>query len=258
MNNLLLSLALLFAASPLLPAQSLSTAWFGTVGGGLATLDNGAFSDRLKSYTPSHAGGEHFLYQTDAFATTGYTIDAGAAMLLGESFVIGASGQRLSYAPMETITPPGAPRDEYLLSGGGGGIDLGYAVVNAASAGGSSTLVYPFLQGGYYGYSLQYSNHQSEPIPFFEGKAVPAGTSATYTGAAPRLGIGVGLVHLIGVDGSGSTGGLAIAARVMWGSMLSRPEWNEPDGAKVGNGGLTPAYNGVTFSVSIGGGMGWR
>ena len=236
-----------------LSAQPLSTAWFAGVGGGLAAHDNGAFSRRLKSYTPAHANGESFLYQTGDFPSTGLTLDAGGGLMVGGGWVIGASGQMVSYPVVTSINGPGTTADEYSLGGSGAGLDVGYALVNDAG-----TLIFPYLQGGYYGYSLDYTNNQSEAIPFFEGKPVASGATATYTGAAPRLGLGVGLVKLIGVDGAGSTGGMAVTARLSWGMMLSRPEWKEPDGSVVNNGGLTPAYNGVSFSITIGGGMGWR
>lgn len=248
---LLLAFLILISSSSL--AQPLSTAWFAGVGGGLAAHDNGAFSRRLKSYTPLRDNGEDYLYQTGDFATAGITLNAGGAVLFGGSYVVGASGEMVSYPVVHSINAPGNARDEYRLGGWGGGLDLGFAAVNDAGM-----LVFPYLHLGYYGYGLDYTNNQGDSIPFFEGKPVPPGTTATYTGAAPRLGIGIGMVKLIGVDGAGSTGGFAIAARLTWGVMPSRPEWLEPDGTVVNNGGLTPAYNGVALSVSIGGGGGSR
>ncbi len=237
-----------------LPAQELASAWFGGVGVGATANDNGAFSDRLKSYTPVRAGGENFLYQTGDFSSTGFTLNAGGGLLLGNGLVIGASGERVSYPTISAINGPGSPRDEYTLSGGGGGIDIGYAVIND-----EATLLFPYIQGGYYGYALDYTNNQTEPIPFFEGEPVPAGATATYTGAAPRVALGVGLVKLFGgEDGARQVSGPALTVRLTWGTMLSRPRWQEPGGGDVNNGCLTPAYNGVSLSVSIGGGMGSR
>ena len=235
------------------PAQErTSIIWFGGVGAGVAANDNGAFSDRLKSYTPTRASGENFLYQTGDFSSTGLTLNAGGGFVLGNGLMIGASGERVSYPTVSAINGPGTPRDEYTLSGGGGGLDIGYAMVNS-----ESTLLCPYIQGGYYGYTLDYTNNQNEPIPFFEGEPVPAGATASYTGAAPRVALGVGMVKLIGGGGESSpVGGFVVAARLAWGTMLSRPRWQEPGGGDVNNGGLTPAYNGVSLSVSIGGGMG--
>jgi hypothetical protein len=244
---------LLLLAVTSLPAQPLATAWFAAVGGGFAAHDNGAFSRRLKSYTPAHANGESFLYQTGDFSSTGLTIDEAGGVMFGGGWVIGASGQLVSYPAVTSINGPGVKADEYKLGAAGGGLDIGYTLVNDAG-----TLVFPYVQGGYYSYSLDYTNNQSEAIPFFEGKPVASGATATYTGAAPRLGIGVALVKLIGVDGSSSTGGLAVSGRVSWGTMLSRPAWKEPDGSTVSNGGLTPAYNGVSFSITVGWGTGTR
>jgi hypothetical protein len=249
----ILLLSFLILASTFAHAQSLSTAWFVGVGVGLAAHDNGAFSRRLKSYTPLRGNGEEYLYQTEDFSTAGTTLDAGGAVLFGGSYIVGASGQMVSYPVVRSINSPGNPRDEYGLSAMGGGLDLGFTAVNSAGM-----LVFPYLHVGYYGYSLDYTNNQGDSIPFFEGKPVAPGTTATYTGAAPRLAIGIGMVKLIGVDGAGSTGGFAVAARLTWGVMPGRPEWKEPDGSVVNNGGLTPAYNGVSLSISVGGGGGSR
>lgn len=253
MNPILCAFTFVFLlVSPAL-AQPLSSGWFGSVGGGLLAFDNGAFSRRLQSYTPAAPGGESYVYSTETFSTAGYSLDASGGVLLSESFILGASGQMISFPTVKSITAFGTQRDEYNLTGGGGGLDIGYALVND-----DATLVYPFLQAGYYGYALDYTNNQSDSIPFFEGKPVAPGATASYSGAAPRIGIGVGFVRMLGVDGATSTGGFAIAARLSWGVMPSRPEWKEPDGTVVNNGGLTPAYNGVALSIQIGGGMGWR
>jgi hypothetical protein len=247
------SLALLLLAASTAGAQTLGFGWFATVGGGLAAHDNGAFSDRLKSYTPVRASGENFIYQTEDFSSAGTTLDAGLGLLFGESYIVGASGQQVGYPAVRSINGPESARDIYSLSGQAIGLDLGYAAVNDAGM-----LIFPYLHAGYASYALDYTNNQAEPIPFFEGEPVPAGTTVTYRGGAPRLALGVGLVKLIGVDGASSTAGFAVSARVAWGMMLSRPEWHEPDNTIVNNGGLTPAYNGVTFSISIGAGGGAR
>jgi hypothetical protein len=251
--KLLASFALLVLAASAMHAQPLSFAWFAGAGAGLAAHDNGAFSDRLKSYTPVRASGESFVYQTQDFASTGTTLDAGLGVLFAESWIVGASAERVGYPDVRSINGPGNARDIYSLSASEVGLDLGYAAVNDAG-----TIVFPYLHAGYASYGLDYTNNQDEPIPFFEGKPVAAGTTAAYAGSAPRLALGVGLVKLFGVDGVNTTAGFTLAARVTWGMMLSRPEWTEPDGSVVNNGGLTPAYNGVTLSISIGAGGGGR
>lgn len=235
-------LALLLWAAPLC-AQDGSGAWFVAAGGGLVAFDNGAFSRRLQQYTPVSSTGESIVYSTPDFPTNGYTLDASAGLLLGSRFVLGVSGQTLSFKTIRAITSPGFPRDEYALSGGGGGLDFGWTAVHDAGA-----LVVPFVQGGYYGYSLDYTNNQTDSIPFFEGKPVAPGSTATYTGWAPRFAVGVSFIRLFG----DSSAGPVLNARLTWGTMLSRPRWHEPDGSEVANGGRTPAYNGVTLSVQVG------
>jgi hypothetical protein len=261
MKAFLVSLLLLVPIAPSMNAQSelkssiqtpispaLSWAWFGWVGGGVSAHDNGPFSRRLRSYTPVGTDGENMLYQTEHFSSIGLNLVAGGGVLFNEVYMIGASGERVSFPTVEAITSPGRPRDQYSLTGGGGGLDLGYAIVNE-----DATLIYPFIHAGLYGYSLEYRNNQSDSIPFFEGNPVPPGTTATYNGSAIRLGAGIGLVKFLG-DG---TGGLLVGARLTYGHMPSRPEW-EDNGTVVNNGGLTPCYNAVMFSLSVGGGGGGR
>ncbi len=219
------------------------------VGGGLSAYDNGAFSRRLKSYTPVRGSGENFLYQTEDFPTTGWTVGGNLGTFLGSNLFLGISGQQVFYRTIYSINGPGNPRDEYTLTGRGGGLDIGWTAYR-----GWQTIVMPYLHGGYYGYSLDYSNNQSEAVPFFQGVPVAAGSSATYTGYAPRMALGIELVHLL-AEGDGAILP-SITARLDWGMMLSRPQWNEPDGSLVDNGGLTPAYNGVSLSVAIGGAFG--
>jgi hypothetical protein len=230
-------------------AQALDFAWFAGVGGGLAAHDNGPFSRRLQSYYNFEGVGAEQLYQTQDFPRTSYTLNAGGGLMFGGSILIGLNGEKLFLPAVMSTTGIGNRQDEYRLSGVGGGIDLGYVLVNDAG-----TLVYPFIHAGYYSYTLEIDNQQPDSLPFFEGKPIPPATMATYTGAAPRFGIGVGLVRYLGGI-SGGAGGLVVNARLSYGRMPSRPEW-EQDGKVVSNGGHTPEYNAVSLSVSIGGGTG--
>lgn len=251
-RHILFALPLLLLASAVATSQELSSLWYGSVGGGLVAFDNGAFSRRLQSYNPVARSGEELVYSTGKFGFRGTTLDASTGLMIGGGLVVGISGGLLQFPTMQSINPPGAPRDEFKLAGAGGGLDIGYALVNDGG-----TMIFPYVQGGYYSYGLDYTNNQSDSIPFFEGKPVAPGATATYTGAAPRIAIGIGLVRLFGVGPTGG-GGLALHARLSWGTIFSRPAWKEPDGSDVSNGGLTPAYNGVALSVQIGGGVGGR
>jgi hypothetical protein len=232
------------APSGLDPIRKISSAWFGFVGGGISAHDNGPFSRRLRSYTPIDAEGENMLYQTEHFSSIGTNLVAGAGILFSDVYMIGASGETVSFPVVRAITSPGRPRDEYALTGGGGGLDLGYAILSE-----QETIIYPYLHVGLYGYELAYLNNQTDSIPFFEGNPVAPGASATYDGSAIRLGGGIGLVRYLG---TGSTG-LIVGARLSYGHFPSRPSWEE-NGTPVNNGGLTPCYNSLMFSVSVGGG----
>lgn len=249
MRRLLFVLPFVLLAARHLPAQTLNTAWFGTVGGGLGAYDNVAFSQRLRSYTPVNYVGDHLVYQTQSFSNRGVTLNAGGGVLLGGWLMIGASGEQVTFPKVRSINGPGNPQDEYDLSGGGGGLDLGYAIVNE-----EATLVVPFAQIGYYGYSLKYQNNQDVAIPFFEGPLTAPGASTTFTGAAPRMALGIQLLRFLNGAG-GSPSGLLFSARLSYGSMLNRPFW-DLNGQQVFNGGHTPAFNALELTIGIGGGMG--
>ncbi len=217
------------------------------IGIGVAAHDNSSFSDRLQSWSPVGEGGKEMVYRTGRFSGTGFTLNAGIGALFAEKFMVGASGELLSFPVVEAITTNNE-RSEYDLSGSGGQLELGWAVVNN-----HGTLVWPYISLGYYGYSLEFKNNQSDSIPFFEGEPVAAGQTATYSGSSFRPGIGVGLTRFIG----GGTEGAVVSARLGWGTFLSHPEWENESGATVNNGGKTPCYSGVSLSVTIGGGLGW-
>lgn len=224
---------------------SLQSAWFGGVGVGVGAHDNGPFSNRLQSWSPVGADNMERVYRTGAVSGTGYTLNGGGAVLFSEKFLIGASGERLLFPSFEAVTTD-EKRASYSLSGGGGGLDFGYAVVNDGG-----TIIWPYLTAGYYGYSLTFDNTLDVATPFFEGEPVAAGASETYTGASFRGGLGVGLTRFIG----GTSSGPVLQVRLNYGRYLSHPTW-EVDGTEVFNGGKTPCYNALQLSVMIGGGMG--
>lgn len=223
-------------------------------GGGLVAFDNGAFSRRLQSFRAYTDAGEQRVYTTEAFPTGGATLDGHIGLIFGGRWMVGASGQTLTFPEVRSINGAGKPHDSYELSGGGGGGDLGIAFTAT-----SNSVIYAFASGGLYGYSLDYTNRQDDSIPFFEGTPVAPNTTARYTGSAARLGVGIGLVCPLTVWGSGDTRTApTLTARLTWGSMISRPRWVDADGVEVNNGGLTPAYNGVSLSLQIGGLVGFR
>jgi hypothetical protein len=244
----ILTILLLLSAVPL-AAQDLVTGGFISIGGGVAAHDNGPFSRRLSSYTPLSDGGEaqKLVYRTGTFSQVGLTLWAGGSFVVGGRWMIGASGEMVSFPSVHSINGPEQPQDEYQLSGKGGGLELGMTVINDGGM-----VVFPYLHVGYYGYSLDYTNNQTDSISFFEGELVPPEQTATYTGAAPRIALGIGFTKLLG---SGS-GGFILGARLAYGRMLARPEW-ERDGTVVNNGGHTPEYNAVLLTLSLGGGAGW-
>lgn len=251
MRRFLLLTLFVVALAGRLPAQSIGTVLFATVGGGLGAYDNNAFSNRLRSYTPINYVEIPLIYQTEEFSNGGATLNAGIGALIGGWLMVGASGERVMFPTVRSITGPGQPQDEYRLAGMGGGIDLGYALVND-----DAVLLAPFAQIGYYGYSLEYTNHQNLPVPFFEGTATDPGSSTTFTGSAPRFALGLQLVRFLASGAAtGSPGGLAFSARLSYGSMIDRPLW-ELDGVAETNGGHTPAFNSLELTIGIGGALG--
>lgn len=239
--------SLLILSGGTLSAQSLGSLWFVQAGGGVGAHDNGPFSRRLQSYSPRQANGELFVYESAEFSNVGYSIGGAAGLMLESGLILGASGEVVMFPVVESITGLGNERDEYTLSGWEGGLDIGWTIANA-----DATIVYPFVHLAYAGYGLDFANNQSDSIPFFEGEPVAPGETATYTGAAPRVAIGMGLESFVG---SGSTSGFLVGARVSYGRMITRPEWQQ-DGEIVNNGGHTPFFNTLTLSLAIGFGGG--
>jgi hypothetical protein len=230
-------------------AQELGFSWFAGIGAGIGAHDNGPLSRRLQQYTPA-IGGENLLYRTEDFPNIGATLNASTGVLINEALLFGLNGESITFPTVYSRSGPGNVQDEYNLSAIGGGLDIGYAVIND-----DATLVYPFLHAGYHQYELLYTNNQRDSVPFFEGNPVPAGATATYTGGALRFAVGVGLTRYLGGLSGGSAGPFMINARLSYGRMPSRPAW-EQNGETVNNGGHTPEYNAVTLSVTIGVGTG--
>lgn len=242
-----LAIALLLTATAL-SAQSYESGWFGGLGVGIGAHDNGPFSNRLQSWSPLGERGRERVYRTAPVSGTGYTLNAGGAFFFSESILLGASGEMLFVPSFEAVTTE-EERSRYTLSGGGGGLDLGYAVLNEGG-----TLIWPFLSAGYYGYTLDFENNQSVATPFFEGEPVAPGATETYDGASFRGGLGVGFTRYLGATGTAEASGLVLQMRLAWGRYLSHPDWML-DGTPVTNGGHTPCYNALSLSVMIGGGM---
>lgn len=229
-------------------AQELRSVWFGGIGVGIAAHDNSSFSDRLQSWSPPGPDGREMVYRTTRFASTGYTLNAGANLLLGGAFMIGASGERLMFPTVEAVTTTDE-RSTYTLTGGGGGLELGYALVND-----DATFAWPYASIGYYGYGLDFANEQSDSVGFFESAPIAPGTETSFSGAGPRIGIGFGFSRFIGGAGGGSSvSGWVLGARLHYGRYLSCPEWEGSD-LQVVNGGHTPCYSALSLTVSIGGG----
>lgn len=247
LSRLSLLAALTLVSSGTLAAQTVGSLWFLQAGGGVGAHDNGPFSRRLQSYTPRQANGERLVYQTEEFSNVGYSVGASAGAMIESGWLFGASGELVMFPTVAAITGLGSERDEYVLGAWEGGLDVGYTILNA-----DATIVYPFLHVGYASYSLEYTNRQSDSIPFFEGEPVAPRQTGRYDGGAARAGVGIGLNSFVG---GGGVGGFQVGARISYGRMLASPEW-EQDGAIVNNGGHTPCYNALTFSVAIGFGGG--
>ena len=231
-------------------SPAMESVWFGGIGVGIAAHDNSSFSDRLQSWSPVGESGREMVYRTGRFSGTGYTLNAGGGMLFGKNLLVGASGELLLFPAVNAVTSDDRQSD-YNLSGGGGQLELGWVAYNY-----DATLVWPYIALGYYGYSLDFKNNQSDSIPFFEGEPVPSGETATYTGASFRPGLGVGLTRFLGGKKGSKRSGLVLTAKLGWGLFVSHPEWENESGGIVNNGGKTPCYSGVGLSITIGGGSG--
>jgi hypothetical protein len=142
-----------------------------------------------------------------------------------------------------------AERGSADISGGGGGFELGYAVVSDPE-----WLAFPFVGVGGCGLSLTIDNDTFETIRFANNDDIPAGSSRQYQGGFYYLEAGFGFQRLMmwGQDGEGQ-GGFAMGAEL--GFMVSsfNSRWGNDDDIAL-NGVDSVRLDGGFVRLTLGGG----
>lgn len=161
----------------------------------------------------------------------------GGGALLGSRVWLGGKGFGL-FAP-EQSSDRGGSR----LNGGGGGFELGYAVMNARD-----WLVVPFFGVGSFGYNLRVKNRTGAALPLYPGEEVPVAQDREIEAGFWTAEIGVRANRLLFWE----NGGFTVGAELGYITALSRSAWT---GGTEGAGDQeTAGLGGVYFRLVLGGG----
>lgn len=169
----------------------------------------------------------------------GMQFGGGGKMLIAGTLLVGGRG--MGWA-LDTDQSQGA---NVFMAGGGGGFDLGYAVLNR-----DENLLYPYFGVGGYGVSIEVANVlATQSIPFGTARVAPGETDTFSTGFF-TIDFGVGFQRLLffGHDGGfivGAEGGLMIP--------ILHGDWENEDGGEI-TGLEKLGVSGGYLRLTLGGG----
>ena len=109
-------------------------------------------------------------------------------------------------------------RADTSLSGGGGGFELGYAVVAT-----EDWLVVPFFGLGGFGYTLTVKNSSAAPLALYAGESVPVNGQREYSAGFFTGELGIRASRLLFFN----TGGFMVGAELGYQTSLQRSAWEE-------------------------------
>jgi hypothetical protein len=167
----------------------------------------------------------------------GYTVGGGGRMLLFHRVVIGGKGFGLF--PPEVGGPNGTAR----VSGGGGGLELGFAAVNRPKV-----LFFPYFGVGGFGLGLELRNASQQDIQFGDAAPLQPGEERDYASGFVYLEVGAGLHRLVFFG----DGGLAVGFNV--GGMFSVAPSQWADAGEPIEGLDEPRLSGAYLQLTVGGG----
>jgi hypothetical protein len=134
------------------------------------------------------------------------------------------------------------------LGGGGGGVALGYAVVNNRR-----WVVYPSIGVGGFGYSLDVTNVSGQSIELGADETLGPGEAGTYEAGFLTVDIGISANRLLFFDDEDGAGGFAIGADAGFLTSVIGGEWATAEG--VSADGLDHArLQGAYLRLTLGGG----
>ncbi len=195
----------------------------------------GAAGVMVGPITGASAHLERALGDDGALGGLGWQLGGGGKALLW-GLVIGGKGFFLAYP--ETATARGSAS----LRGGGGGFDLGYAVVHRADL-----IVVPFVGIGGIGFDLSVANITDEPLSF-GSEEIAGGEDGDFSGGFWYLEGGVG-AHRFTMRNGGPELGLEVGVM----ASFSSQEWTNTSDDTV-DGVPSPKFAGAYVKVTGGGG----
>gem|GEM_PF-1751717 len=204
--------------------------YFGGLGYASVGLMTGGFSAMQATLSQSSALGGGY----DA-APTGFVFGGGGGVLINRLWVGGKGFGMI-------VDTPSSTRGTASLSGGGGGGEVGYAVVASPH-----WLVVPFVGVGGFGYSLSVTNAGSNPLPIYAGESIGRGGESKYTAGFLTGELGLRVSRLI----FWGNAGLMVGAEMGYLSALQRAAWESSSGTSAPE---SAELRGGYFRLIIGGG----
>src|SRR5687767_171431 len=167
--------------------------WFG--GFGYAAM--GPFFGDLSTLETALRG-EDGLGASYGIGRAGFTLGGGGGAVLGGHLWLGGKGFGLLTAPFVNA------RGEAVLSGGGGGGEIGYVLAR------TRMLIIPFFGIGGFGYGLEVTNRTGQPMPLQEVVSLSPGESRHFKAGFLTVELGVKIKRLLFSGRGGFMGGLEV------------------------------------------------
>lgn len=163
----------------------------------------------------------------------------GGWVMLAGTFMVGGRGMGFV---VDAANTQGA---SVALSGGGGGLTLGYAAINQ-----DSNLLYPYFGFGGYGFSIEMTNKLASQSIAFGSEAVLADATQTFETGFFAFEFGVGFQRLLFFGDGGFTVGAEGGLLVPVGQDNWRVEGEDIDVSGLEDFGISGGY----LRVTLGGG----
>jgi len=215
------------------PQERARRLWFGGLGyvaigpffGDLSTLDTA-----LRS--------EDALGASYGIGRAGFTLGGGGGAVLGGHLWVGGKGFGMLTAPFVNA------RGEAMLSGGGGGGEIGYVLARPRM------LIIPFFSIGGFGYDLEVTNKSGQAMPLQQVLALSPGESRHFKAGFLTVELGIKVKRLLFSGHGGFMGGLEVGVL----RSLSAAPWKSDRYEFVDHAGAI--IEGVYARVTFGGGGG--
>jgi hypothetical protein len=204
--------------------------YLGGLGYASVGLMTGGFSAMTATLSQNSALGTGY----DA-APTGFVFGGGGGALISR-FWIGGKGFGM------LVDTPNSSRGTAKLSGGGGGGELGYAVVASPQ-----WLVVPFVGVGGFSYSLSVTNTGNSTLSLYTGETIGRGGETNYKAGFLTGELGIRVSRLI----FWGDAGVMVGAEMGYLSALQRAAWESSSGTSAPE---SAELRGGYFRLIFGGG----